>query len=628
MRSLNRRASGRCVRPLPGAFAAGLAGCLLALPAAGGPRRTAAEVLAGAGELGNPEVRRRAVEELGRIDGERRAEAEAQARRRGLPLRGSLPDGGGWELAGFEGEEPVYRTTLNAAAAISSGANRLWAAPYAEDGAGWTVGVWDEGSARITHQEFGGRVTSADGAGVSDHATHVTGTICAAGVDSNAVGMAPGAFVVVHDWTNDFSEMAAMGASYGGEPDKIYLSNHSYGTVAGWGYTETPSFTWYGSGTNASAVDPLFGKYNDVARDADALAHSLPYYLMFWAAGNDRYTGNVYNPVNGSTVALYPGGPTVIYDALLHPPSDGLYRGGYDTMNGAALAKNTIGVGSVTDATNGVTGLRDLAQARCNSWSSWGPADDGRIKPDLVANGYVLTSCKGASDASYGTFNGTSQASASAAGAAQLLASYYHRLFTNRWMLASTLKGLLIHTADDLDTPGPDYKVGWGLINAEAAAELIRATAASPGLRGLTEDAVGTNRAVAVVPFTWDGESPIRATLSWTDPAGEAETEGDVRSANLVNDLNLSVEAPGGSVFLPWVMPFVGDWGTNAYALAAVAGTNVTDNVEQVYIAAPAEAGVYRARVSFAGSLSGGTQAFSLIVSGATCSRATVLSVR
>lgn len=619
-----------CSRPVSNAArvrAAAACACLLAASAfAEGAQRPAAPLLAGAGELRDPEARRRVVEELSRADRGRRLETEARARRLGLALRGSLPDGGGWALMGFEGEKPLYYTTLNATAAITAGANRLWAAPYGADGSGATVGVWDEGSARQTHQEFGGRVSSVDGAPVSDHTTHVTGTICASGVVSNATGMARNACVANYDWNNDLAEMAAAGASAAGEPGKIYLSNHSYGIGSGW-VRSGDVFFWQGTGTNATALDPTFGKYNTYARDTDALANGLPYYLMFWAAGNDRGYTATYNPVSGvSKVVLYAGGPTNLYDASQHPPCDGVYRGGFDTMSYHALAKNVVSVGSVYDAVVG--GVRTVSNAKGSSWSSWGPADDGRIKPDLVAHGYLLYSCKSGGDSAYGTYSGTSQASAGAAGAAQLLASYYHALHTNRWMRASTLKALLLHTADDLGTPGPDYKTGWGLLNVQAAAELLRASRASPGLRGVTEACVATNRPSVTIPFTWDGASPIRATLCWTDPAGAPVAEGDWRQASLVNDLNLSVTAPDRTLFLPWVMPFVGDWSTNAYERAAVTGTNAVDNVEQVLIAAPASAGVYKATVSFRGPLAAGSQPFALLLSGTACSRSTVLSVR
>jgi hypothetical protein len=502
----------------------------------------------------------------------------------------------------------------------------MWAPPYSGDGSGGTVGVWDEGAPRLAHQEFGGRVASMDGAALSDHATHVIGTICATGASAQAKGMAPGARVDSYDWNDDAAEVASRGAAAPGEPGAIYISNHSYGAGCGWLKTGTPAFTWMGTGTDAAAIEEDFGRYDAGSQTADALACALPYLTLFWAAGNDRGATVDYNPVSGTPVALVPGGTPVSYDPAVHPPQDGVYRGGFDTMSAQALAKNVVSVGSVWDAVVG--GVRTVSNAKGSSWSSWGPADDGRIKPDLVASGYYLYSCRSGSDAQYGYKTGTSMACANASGTAQLLVDAYGRLFSNRWMRASTLKGLLIHTADDLGRPGPDYQYGWGLINASAAAELLRAFHASPGLRSLTESSVGTNRASVTLPFTWDGSSPIRATLCWTDPAGEAVAEGDARQANLVHDLNLSIVAPDRTVHLPWVVPFVGSWGTNAYALAAVTGTNVTDNVEQVVIAAPPLAGVYRATVSYSGPLAGGQQAFSLIVSGTAGSRSTVLSVR
>ena len=579
-----------------------------------GPRRPAAALFADAGDLRDPAKRLRVAEEMSRNDRDRRLEADARARRRGLPLRGSLPGGGGWELVGFAGDKPLYYTTLNASAAISTGANLLWSAPYRVNGGVGSVGVWDEGAARLTHQEFGGRVTALDGAAVSHHTTHVVGTICAAGVSNSAVGMARGARVKSYDWDNDIAEMTACGASYPGEPARISISNHSYGHYVGWASTGTPAFTWFGSGSDTTAVEEDFGKYNTHAQDMDALANSLPYYLTFWAAGNDRGYTSDYNPVNGSTVALTPGGATVSYDATLHPPSDGVYRGGYDTMSYHALAKNVMSVGSVSDAVT--EGLRDLSKANGNSWSSWGPSDDGRIKPDVVANGFLLYSCLANTDSSYGNITGTSMSCASASGTAQLLAHYFNVLFTNQAMRASTLKALLIHTADDRGREGPDYVYGWGLINAAAAADLLAAYRTNAGTRRVIEDRVATNRTSVSFSFTWDGASPIRATLCWTDPAGEAADEHDSRAARLVNNLDLRVIGPAGTVCQPWVMPFVGDWTTNALALPATTGSNTTDNIEQVLVASPGASGTYTARVTFGGTLASGSQPFSLILSG------------
>ena len=41
-------------------------------------------------------------------------------------------------------------------------------------------------------------------------------------------------------------------------------------------------------------------------------------------------------------------------------------------------------------------------------------------------------------------------------------------------MRAATLKGLALHTADDIEAKGPDSKSGWGLINAKKAVETIK----------------------------------------------------------------------------------------------------------------------------------------------------------
>jgi hypothetical protein len=561
----------------------------------------------------DPTMRRVAVEARAETARTRREAAWARAKRRGLPIKGEKPGGGAFELMDFDGERPLYRTTCNANAGISSGANLLWIAPYGVNGDGGTVGVWDAGSARTTHREYGGRVISMDGADVyHDHASHVVGTICAAGIDATAKGMAPAVRVDSYDWTDDSSEMAARGAAVPGEAGMINISSHSYGMYAGWARTGSPTFTWYGTGVTAAGYEDHFGQYNAYARDIDTLAYSLPYYLIFWAAGNDRSD----NPAAGDSVMLTPGsGVSVSYDPVSHPPGDKIYKGGYDTLSYNGLGKNVLTVGALTDAVNSGS-LRSPGNAAMTSFSSWGPTDDGRIKPDVVANGYSLRSTSYAGDASYSWMSGTSMATPSAAGSAQLLVHLFHTLFTNQVMRASTLKALMIHTADDLGRTGPDYEYGWGLINVQAAADLLAAYRANAGTRHVVEDRVTATRMQVDVAFTWDGTSPIKATLCWTDPAGTATSEHDNRMRRLVNNLDLRVIGPDAVVHQPWVMPFVGDWNLASCAYAATVGSNTTDNVEQVLIAAPAVDGVYTVRVTFADTLTNGNQPFSLILSG------------
>jgi len=563
------------------------------------------------GDLRDPAARGRAVGRVAESEREIRTLAISRAQREGLPLRVERPDGQLRELAAFHDNQPLYRTTLNINAAISSGANLLWTAPYSVNGAGYTVGVWDGGSAWTSHREFAGRVTVRDNSSPINHATHVCGTIAAAGVTANAKGMAPSVNISSYDWNSDISEMTAAGASWPGEPDKINISNHSYGYISGWYYlNQTIKWEWYGNGSDATAVEADFGQYSEAPRDLDALLYALPYYQVFWAAGNDRDN----NPAAGSTVALTPGGSGVSYDPARHPPGDGLYRSGYDTISFYALAKNAITVGSATDAVSG--GLRSPTSALINNFSSYGPTDDGRIKPDLVANGWYLYSPVAGSDSSYATYSGTSMASPNAAGTAQLLINCYDTLFPGYVMRAATLKALLIHTADDRGNTGPDYIYGWGLINGQGAADLLQNFRSRPNTRTIIEDRLTTSRASCSYSFTWNGTTPIRATLCWTDPAGAAAPSGDSRTPRLVNNLDLRIITPDNTVFEPWVMPFVGNWSTAACAASAVTGSNTTDNVEQVLISQPPAAGIYQLRVSFAGTLTNGSQPFGVILSG------------
>lgn len=565
-------------------------------------------------QLSRPADRAKVVAGMAAIENARLQNARARAARLGLPLRTILPNGRIQEIAAFDGDQPLYHITQNANAAISTGANLLRTSPYSLDGSGVTIGLWDGGSARSTHQEFGGRVTVMDGSAAVNHATHVGGTLIATGVTTSARGMANAALVDSYDWNSDTSEMTARGASYAGEPGAVYLSNHSYSYISGWNYTGNSArlWEWWGNGTTSTGFEQDFGRYNTYVRDQDSLAYSAPYYLIFRSAGNERTD----NPATGSNVALSssPSSPTVSYDPALHPLGDGVYRGGYECISFEALGKNVMTVGSANDAVTG--GQRDPSKATLSSFTSWGPTDDGRIKPDVVANGAGLYSPLAGSNTAYGTYSGTSMATPNACGSASLLIQQYDNLFPGGAMRASTLKGLIIHTADDRGNTGPDYQYGWGLVNANAAADVIIDHHDSPEKQVITEDELTTSVTTQTYPFVWDDASPISATLCWTDPAGSATSTSDSRTPRLVNNLNLKLIAPNGSEHFPYVMPFVGTWSQASMSQPATTGINNTDNIEQVRIAAPTITGTWQAVVSFSGSLTNTSQNFSLILSG------------
>lgn len=564
-----------------------------------------ADILADRPNMSDPAQRAEVVDQLRRQEEQRKAAAVERARQRGLPIRLTGPENQVAELMDFQDDRPLYAVTTNRQAAISTAADET-RIDLGVDGNGFTVGVWDGGAVRASHQEFVGRVNLIDNVSAITHATHVAGTIGAAGVTDSARGMSPAVIIDSYDWNSDKSEMTSRGASYPGEPGAIYLSNHSYGYISGWGRTDR--LEWFGQGTTQTAVEGNFGKYNSFARDMDSLAHNLPYYLAFWAAGND----GTDNPKNGETVRI--SGSLVSYNSSVHPAGDGIYKSGYDTIGFESLAKNVITVGSVNDAVT--FGVRDLNKASISSFSSWGPTDDGRIKPDLVANGASVYSTTAGGDSSYSSMSGTSMAAPNAAGSAQLLLSHFDQLFPGHVLRASTLKGLIIHTADDLGTEGPDYTFGWGLMNTRAAAARIAAHHASPGSHGIVEARLTSANPVHTYSFTWDGISPIRATLAWTDPAGAATTSSDNRTRRLVNDLDLVIQGPDGAIHEPYVMPYVGSWNASLLSAPATTGRNHTDNVEQVFVASPAAAGTYTAAVTVNGSLANDAQSYSLILSG------------
>jgi hypothetical protein len=168
-------------------------------PAASIPRKTIADILEGV-DLSQPGERERVVAEMRKIQEDRKAEAERVAREKGWPIRVESPNGSVREIAdlGDDGQ-PIYFITHNANAAISTGANVLQANPYSLTGLNLILGVWDGGSVRASHQEFGGRVTVRDGSASIDHATHVGGTMIAAGVTASVKGMAPSARILQLD---------------------------------------------------------------------------------------------------------------------------------------------------------------------------------------------------------------------------------------------------------------------------------------------------------------------------------------------------------------------------------------------------------------------------------------------
>lgn len=540
-----------------------------------------------------------------------RAEVEEYARQANVQIRQELPDGTIIEMMRIENGRPIYYMTHNLGAAKTTRANKLWPSGGLGlnlTGSGYNkLGEWDGGGVLLTHQEFGSRVTQIDGPITSHyHATHVAGTMIAAGVDPNAKGMAPQANLAAYDWTMDEVEMALAAA--GGMEE----SNHSYGYTTGWN-----GEYWYGDLSISTVEDHRFGLYSAYPAVWDDIAYNAPYYLIVKSAGNDR--NDVDGPVAYHWHLEYLVPPDVPspawywvkrYDSHTHGPDGGTY--GYDCISTNGVAKNVLSVGAVYEVPNySVPG--DVAMS---TFSSWGPTDDGRIKPDIVGKGVSVYSTDDDNNSDYTILSGTSMSAPNVTGTCALLQQHYQNTHSSTPMRSATLKGLVIHTADEAGpSNGPDYMNGWGLMNAERAAGLISLDNGNNEI----DEQVLSNGGTYTRSIYSDGTNPLRVTICWTDPKGTPVSSNYLnnRTPMLVNDLDLKLTR-NTTPYYPWKLDPI-----NPSNAATNSGKNNVDNVEQVYIASPA-AGTYTIEVSHDGTLlvddetqSVGSQAFSIIMSGA-----------
>ncbi len=530
-------------------------------------------------------------------------EARRIAEQRGWLIRSNTADGGTVQLMWIVDGIPLYYETHNLNAARTVSTSAVWpdgAGGLGLTGSGVRIGIWDGGRVRASHQEFGGRVTYGDGfPTTSPHATHIAGTIAGSGLSpadgthpaGQSIGMAYEALVSAYDYTYDEVEMASA-ASNG-----LLMSNHSYGVITGWDRGDFGAGTglyWFGDVRVSAVEDYFFGFYSFQARRWDDVAYEHPAYLIVKSAGN--YRGDFPQP--GELHFVQINEDWIQSEAVRSDDP-------YDTLSHAAVAKNVLTVGAVADLVNGYT---DPASVTMTSFSSWGPTDDGRIKPDLVANGQSLWSATSSSTSAYESRSGTSMAAASTTGSLGLLIEHYRAMHDNADMTAALLKGLVIHTADEAgDAPGPDYRFGWGLLNTAAAAAHISDDGVMPyAMQMLT---VGPGQTVEQT-LSYLGNGPIRATICWTDPPGITPPSApDPPTPMIVNDLDLRIVDPDGTVHEPWRLDPFDPTGP------ALRGNNDVDTVEMVVIDDPLP-GEYLVRITGAASLAGEIQPLALLLTG------------
>ena len=387
-------------------------------------------------------------------------------------------------------------------------------------GYGVRIGIWDGNVG--DHVDYGNRVHRCEFeqsvSTTGAHGMHTTGTIVGSGLLDPK---ARGIAPEAEIWTYNY------GISSNGKP----VAQEMFETYQ----AENISLTSNSYGLKISklcAYDEFFNYTMMGNQNVDYLSYNIPTLTHVYAAGNDQTT-------------------------CKRPFS---HSGNY--------SKNIISVGAL-DAFGTIT-----------HFSSFGPLLDGRIYPIVSAYGYAVSST--VAEQKYAPMNGTSMACPNVTGHLALLTQRWKQLHGGALPVNYFLKALIANTADDAGNRGPDYKYGFGILNAEAAVSVIESE--SYELAQLTTDKLQNDLTVQVPA----GVKELRVMLCWNDPV--VRKEYVTGESPLVNDLDLSV-ALGSTTHLPLTLDH------KSPDTEAVEAVNKVDNIEQVVIRTPT-AGAYTIKVN------------------------------
>ncbi len=431
------------------------------------------------------------------------------------------------------------------------GPGRLLTESLGYNGAGVTVAVADSGlnngDALTMHPDLFGRTPAffaygglLDAADEHSHGTHVAGIVAGNGatgeVDDNGalygLGVAPGASIIAQ---------RIFDGSGGYFPPPSFERMTRDAVRAG---ADIGSNSW-GDDTQGR-YDVSAMEFDELVRDADALKLGDQPYILEFSAGN--------------------AGP------------------GSQTIGSPAVAKNVLATGASENDRPDFLSYADGPEAMAD-FSSRGPCEDGRIKPDVVAPGTWISSLQSASatdqyawapiSPNYQYQGGTSQAGPHASGAAAVFVQWYRQNHNGQTPSPALVKAALINTAADLldefgTGPVPNMDEGWGRIDLVALLDPALKIAFLDQTQPLTNGQVYEQQIVVN-----SASQPLKITLTYSDAPG---FPGAIPA--LVNDLDLEVIDPVGTIYR-------GNQFFEGESIANAAQPDTINNVEAVHLFTP-----------------------------------------
>ncbi len=353
-------------------------------------------------------------------------------------------------------------------------------------------GVWPTHRKVVAYKRFG----SADVSEGQYHGSHVAGSICGddsvTGGTSYYDGMAKDARYYFVDITNGTSFLVPT--DHTPMWDTVYAGR---GLPDSLRPVKQHSGSWGWSNTQGTYL------LQDASTDAFCWANKD--FMNLMAAGNESSTRRLRNP---------------------------------------GIAKNVLTIG----ATNRGTSSNTIA-----SFSSRGPTQDNRIKPNIVAPGVDIWSAQRTGTNGYSEMSGTSMATPTANGTVGLLRCYLQEGYyptgvpepQNRisYISAALLRSMAMVSADPNvgSYTVPSFDIGWGRIDADS----VLYFAGDTRKLMIMDDTIGlATGQFKEIRFRVNSSIPLRACLAWTDTAASPSA-----NPTLVNDLNLELIAPDGTEY-------------------------------------------------------------------------------